>query len=238
MQQTCGMILFPGMTQLDVTGPYEVLCRVPEMRVTLLGVDLEPIRTEHGMILNPERAFADAGQLDILCIPGGTSINDTLLDRRYLDFVAAAGSRASWVTSVCTGSLLLGAAGLLRGYRATTHWRSIEFLEAFGAIPVADERVVADRNRITAAGVSAGIDFALLLASKICGDAMAQQIQLGIEYDPSPILNSGHPRSAPVDVVAAVEKKLTAAIERRRASVKQAAENLRNQLAVTERAQA
>jgi len=227
VETTCGMILFPGMTQLDVTGPYEVLCRVPEMRVTLLGVDREPIRTEHGMMLVPQRSFAEAGPLNIVVIPGGTTINDTLLDRRYLDFVATAGARAQWVTSVCTGSLLLAAAGLLRGYRATTHWRSIEFLEAFGAIPVADERVVVDRNRVTAAGVSAGIDFALLLASKICGDAAAQQIQLGIEYDPSPIFNSGHPRYAPADVVAGVEKKLTAAIERRRMIVQQAAENAR-----------
>src|SRR4051812_29807182 len=107
------MILFPGMTQLDVTGPYEVLCRVPEMRVVLLGVDRQPIRTEHGMMLIPEYSFADApAALDILVIPGGTSINDTLVDRQYLEFVAAAGARASWVTSVCTGSLLLGAAGL------------------------------------------------------------------------------------------------------------------------------
>ena len=228
MQQTCGMILFPGMTQLDVTGPYEVMRRVPEMRVVLLGVDREPIRTEHGMMLIPEKSFGDvaAEGIDILCIPGGTSINDTLLDRRYLDFVGAAGARAKFVTSVCTGSLLLGAAGLLRGYRATTHWRSVEFLAAFGAIPVADERVVVDRNRITAAGVSAGIDFALLLAAKICGEAAAQRIQLGIEYDPSPVFSSGHPRTAPAEIVAAEERRLVPAIERRREVVRLAAERM------------
>jgi cyclohexyl-isocyanide hydratase len=193
-----------------------VLCRVPEMRVTLLGVDREPIRTEHGMMLVPQRSFAEAGPLDIVVIPGGTSINDTLLDRRYLDFVATAGARAQWVTSVCTGSLLLAAADCCAGIGRRRTGAQSSSSRHFGAIPVADERVVVDRNRVTAAGVSAGIDFALLLASKICGDAAAQQIQLGIEYDPSPIFNSGHPRCAPADVVAGVEKKLTAAIERRR----------------------
>ena len=162
MRQTCGMILFPGMTQLDVTGPYEVLCRVPDLRVVLLAAERESIPTEHGMTLMPDRSFADSPPLDVLVIPGGTGINDTLNDPRHLEFASATGSRAAWVTSVCTGALLLAAAGLLRGYRATTHWRSVEFLEPFGAIPVADERVVVDRNRVTAAGVSAGIDLSLI----------------------------------------------------------------------------
>jgi cyclohexyl-isocyanide hydratase len=220
------MILFPGMTQLDVTGPYEVLCRVPNMNVVLLAVDRAPICTEHGMILMPECTFAEAPPLDVLVIPGGTSINDTLPDPRYLNFVSAAGSQARWVTSVCTGSLLLGAVGLLKGYRATTHWRSIEFLTAFGAIPVDDERVVVDRNRVTAAGVSAGIDFALLLAAKLAGVAMAQRIQLAIEYDPEPLFSSGHPRTAPAEVVAAAELRLMPVIERRKEVVRIAAENL------------
>jgi cyclohexyl-isocyanide hydratase len=227
MQQTCGMILFPGMTQLDVTGPYEVLCRAPDLRVVLLGVDRQPIRTEHGMMLIPERAFAEAGAIDILVIPGGTSINETLVDDRYLDFVATAGSRAKWVTSVCTGSLLLGAAGLLRGYRATTHWRSIEFLAELGAIPVAEQRVIVDRNRMTAAGVSAGIDFALTLVAQIAGEAAAQKIQLGIEYDPSPIYaRGGHPRSARAEIAAAETERLIPAIERRREFVRRAKERL------------
>ena len=226
MEQTCGMILFPGLTQLDLTGPYEVLCRVPNMKVVLLAVDREPVRTEHGMLLMPECTFAEAPRLDILVVPGGTGINETLLDPRYLSFVSAAGASVTWITSVCTGSLLLGAAGLLRGCRATTHWRSIEFLAAFGAIPVADERVVVDGNVVTAAGVSAGIDFALLLAARICGEAAAQQIQLGIEYDPSPLFASGHPRTAPTGVLAAEEQRLIPAIERRREIVRRAAEQM------------
>jgi cyclohexyl-isocyanide hydratase len=223
MQMTCGISLFPGMTQLDVTGPYEVLCRVPQLRVVMLAVDFAPIRSEHGMMFTPDGSFAQAPALDILLAPGGPGVNDTLLDQRYLDFIRNAGASAKWITSVCTGSLILGAAGLLRGYRATTHWRSIEFLREFGAIPVADERVVVDRNRITGAGVSAGIDFALLLAAKISDERTARQIQLGIEYDPSPPFISGHPRTASADIRAAAEQKLASAIERRREVVKTAA---------------
>jgi cyclohexyl-isocyanide hydratase len=226
---TCGMILFPGMTQLDVTGPYEVLSRVPQMQVLLMGVDRQPVRTEHGMILMPDCSFAEAPKLDVLVVPGGTGINDALLDRRYLTFVEVAGSGAKWVTSVCTGALLLAASGLLGGFRATTHWRSIEFLGAFGAAPVADERVVVDRNRVTAAGASAGIDLALLLAAKICGEAAAQQIQLAIEYDPSPLFASGHPRTAPTEKVAAAKRLLVPAIERRVESVRTAAQRLNRQ---------
>lgn len=227
MQKTCGMILFPGMTQLDVTGPYEVLCRVPQLRVVLLAVDRAPLRTEHGMMLTPDCAFAEAPALEVLVVPGGTTINETLVDRRYVDFVRDAGTNARWITSVCTGALLLAAAGLLRGYRATTHWRSLEFLPPFGAEPVADERVVIDRNRITAAGVSAGIDFALALAAMLADERIAQQIQLAIEYDPAPPFNSGHPRSAPADIRAAVEQRLIPVLERRKEVVKAAVANLR-----------
>ena len=178
MEQTCGMILFPGLTQLDLTGPYEVLCRVPNMKVVLLAIDREPVRTEHGMLLMPQCAFAEAPRLDILVVPGGTGINETLLDRRYLSFVSAAGARRHWITSVCTGSLLLDAAGLLRGCRATTHWRSIEFLAAFGAIPVADERVwwmASGHGR----GRQRGNRLCAALAARICGEAAAQQFNSG-----------------------------------------------------------
>jgi len=228
VELTCGMLLFPGMTQLDVTGPYEVLCRVPGVRVSLLAVDREVVRTEHGMEIVPQRSFAEAGDVDVLVVPGGAGVNETLTDPRYVGFVAAAGARARWVTSVCTGALLLGAAGLLRGYRATTHWRSVEFLGAFGAIPVADERVVVDRDRVTAAGVSAGIDFALVLAGKLRGEDVAKEIQLGIEYDPAPPFACGHPRVAPAEIVAAAEKKLAAAMERRREVVRAAAGRLKD----------
>src|SRR5262245_52916465 len=118
-KRTCGIVLFPGMTQLDATGPYEVLCRVPGVSVMLLALDRHPICTEHGMVMVPDCTFEEAPDLDVLCIPGGPGVNETLLDSRYLNFVQQSGSTAEWVTSVCTGALLLGAAGLLRGYRAT-----------------------------------------------------------------------------------------------------------------------
>jgi cyclohexyl-isocyanide hydratase len=222
MQTRCGMILYPGLTQLDLTGPYEVLCRVPGLKVILLAVDMKPVVTEHGMLLIPECTFDLAPHLDILFVPGGTSVNDLLTDDRYLGFIRSASLKATWVTSVCTGSLLLAAAGLLKGYRATTHWRSVGFLADFGAIPVADQRIVIDRNRITAAGVSAGIDFALLVAARLVGEQKAQEIQLGIEYDPQPPFNSGHPSSAPKPVRDAVEEKLQGAITRRKIAIQAA----------------
>lgn len=206
MQKTCGMILFPGMTQLDLTGPYEILSRLPQLKVLLLAATSEPVRTEHGLRLTPDASFAQAPNLDILLIPGGPGVNETLLDPHHVDFVRHAAAGATWITSVCTGALLLGAAGLLRGYRATTHWRSLEFLPAFGAIPVADQRVVIDRNRITGGGVTAGIDFALALSAKIADEKTAQQIQLFVEYDPAPPFNSGHPRSAPPEILAAANQ--------------------------------
>jgi cyclohexyl-isocyanide hydratase len=226
-QPTCGLLLFPGMTQLDLTGPYEVFSLVPGLKVLLVATDSKPVKTEHGLVLSPDCSFDDCPQLDVLVIPGGVAVNDLLTDDRHLDFVRRQASTASWVTSVCTGALLLGAAGLLVGYRATTHWRSVSFLAEFGAIPVTDERVVVDRNRITAAGVSAGIDFALLVAAKLGGDDVAKRIQLGIEYDPAPLFHSGHPRTAPQDVVAAVEERLRPAIERRKLAVARAAANLK-----------
>jgi cyclohexyl-isocyanide hydratase len=226
MQTPCGMILFAGMTQLDLTGPYEVLSRTPGVRVVLLGASRDAVRTEHGLMLTPELSFAESPGLDVLVVPGGWGVNDVLLDGRYLDFVSGAGSRARWVTSVCTGALLLGAAGLLRGYRATTHWGSVQFLAEFGAIPVSDERVVVDRNRITAAGVSAGIDFALLLASKLCDVPSAQQIQLGIEYDPAPPFPGGHPSSSSPEVVLAEERRMSAAMLKRAEIVRMAAQRM------------
>jgi cyclohexyl-isocyanide hydratase len=227
MQKTCGLVLFPGMTQLDLTGPYEVFCRLPGMRVLLVAVDSAPVRTEHGLMLSPDCTFGEAPELDVLCVPGGPGVNELMVDDRYLEFLRRAGSKAEWVTSVCTGSLVLAAAGLLKGYRATTHWRSVFFLEQLGAIGVGDERVVVDRNRITAAGVSAGIDFALLVAAKVYGEQIAQEVQLGIEYDPAPLFHAGHPRSAPSAVREAGEKKLEMAIARRAGFVERAAAKLK-----------
>jgi len=214
--KTCGIVLFPDMTQLDATAPYEVLCRIPGMNVLLLAIDPSPVPTEHGMRITPDCSLSNSPALDIVLIPGGAGVTETLIDKRYVDFVAGSAAHTQWIVSVCTGALLLGAAGLLQGYRATTHWLSLQFLPAFGAIPVSDERVVVDRNRITGAGVSAGLDLALLLASKLSGEEVAQAIQLGIEYDPAPPFHSGHPRTSPDKIRLMEEMRLKQAIERRK----------------------
>lgn len=216
-----GLVLFEGMTQLDLTGPYEVLARMPNTRVLLVASSLEPVRTEWGLTLTPDVSFDGAPPLDLLCVPGGWGVTARLEDARLLEFVRAQGESARYVTSVCSGALLLGAAGLLRGYRATTHWLSLEFLPAFGAEPV-DDRVVRDRNRITGAGVTAGIDFALVVAAELFGTAVAQRIQLAIEYRPAPPFDSGAPHTAPDEVREAVRSASADALALRRAAVERA----------------
>jgi cyclohexyl-isocyanide hydratase len=219
---TVGMVLFPGVTQLDLTGPYEVLARMPNVQVHLVAATLEPVRTEWGLIITPDAAFESTPPIDVLCVPGGWGVNARLEDEELIAFLRERGERARYVTSVCSGALLLGAAGLLRGYRATTHWLSLDLLTLFGAEPVA-ERVVRDGNRITAAGVSAGIDFGLVLAAEIFGAASAQAIQLAIEYDPAPMFDSGSPHRAPPNVRTAVEGASADALARRRAIVERIA---------------
>ena len=159
-----GLVLFEGVTQLDFTGPYEVFSRMPGAKVHLVAETRTPVKTEFGLVITPDVAFADAAPLDVLCVPGGWGVNAQLENPAMHEFLRARALNARYVTSVCTGALILGAAGLLRGYRATTHWMSLDFLERFGAIRV-DERVVIDRNRITGGGVTAGIDLALVIAA-------------------------------------------------------------------------
>ena len=223
MPFSIGMVLFDGVTQLDLTGPYEVLARMPNTRVSLVASSLAPVRTEWGLTITPDVSFADAPPLDLLCVPGGWGIDAQLDDERLLSFLRLQGAQARYVTSVCSGALLLGAAGLLRGYRATTHWLSLDLLPFFGAVPV-DERVVRDRNRITGGGVTAGIDFALVVASELFGAAVAQRIQLAIEYRPAPPFQSGSPHTAPDDVRDAVTRASTEALARRRAIVERIAQ--------------
>jgi cyclohexyl-isocyanide hydratase len=186
------MVLFPRLTQLDLTGPYEVFARMPDTRVHLVAADLTPVVSEYGLTITPEMTFEQAPPLDILFVPGGIGVNPMMEDRDLLRFLQTQAQQARYVTSVCTGALLLGAAGLLRGYRATTHWLSLDLLPLFGA-EVAHERVVVDRNRITGGGVTAGIDFGLAVAAEIFGAAVAQEIQLTIEY--------GSRDTVPADVV-------------------------------------
>jgi cyclohexyl-isocyanide hydratase len=210
-----GLLLFPNLTQLDLTGPYEVFSRLPDTKVFLIAETVAPVRTEWGLTIIPDATFDDAPDLDLLCVPGGWGVNAMLEDAALLSFVRDRGQRARYVTSVCSGALLLGAAGLLKGYRATTHWASHDLLAAFDAIPV-HERVVIDRNRITGAGVSAGIDLALVIAAELYDQATSQEIQLAIEYDPAPPFTAGSPVHASRDIRAAfLHHSATALAERR-----------------------
>jgi cyclohexyl-isocyanide hydratase len=188
-------LLFPNLTQLDLTGPAQVLSRLGNARIELVAKAREPVPSDAGFALMPTATFADLDAADVLCVPGGAGTSDAIEDHATLEWVRDAAARADWVTSVCTGALVLGAAGLLQGYRATTHWASHHLLAAFGAIPVA-ERVVFDRNRVTGGGVTAGIDFALALTAAIRGEEHARLVQLGLEYDPAPPFDAGSPERA------------------------------------------
>ena len=198
-----GMLVFPNLTQLDLTGPYEVLARLPDAETLLLWKALEPVRSEHGLTILPTATFNSCPTLDLVFVPGGPGINPLLEDAEVLAFLRCAASEARFVVAVCTGSLVLGAAGLLRARRATSHWMSRDLLRSFGAEPVA-ERVVVDGKFFTGGGVTAGIDVALTVAAEIAGKDTAEAIQLGIEYDPAPPFASGSPEQAESAVVAAV----------------------------------
>jgi cyclohexyl-isocyanide hydratase len=193
-------LLYPHLTQLDFTGPAQVLSRLGNSRIDFVAKSRAPVPTDAGFSVVPTATFADLTEADILCVPGGISCIDAMEDDETLGWVRAIGERAAWVTSVCTGSLILGAAGLLEGYRAACHWAWRDHLAAFGAEPVA-ERVVFDRNRVTGGGVTAGIDFAFALTAAVRGETHARLIQLGLEYDPAPPFDSGSPARAGADMV-------------------------------------
>lgn len=220
-----GFLLFPNITQLDMTGPYEVFTKFPDSRVHLLWKTLDPVTAAGGMKLLPSTTFADCPQLDLVCVPGGAGMNALLNDEEVLDFLRRQAPGARYVTSVCTGSLVLGAAGLLRGRRATTHWMSLPMLAAFGCEPVA-ERVVVDGNIVTGGGVTAGIDFALTVAGELLGAEAAQQIQLGIEYNPDPPFDAGSPERAAPAVVAAAREAAAARQTEREVEVERAVARL------------
>ncbi len=179
------MVVFPDLDQLDLTGPFEVLARLPGARVQLAWKKTKPIRDTAGLALVPDVKFSKVEGCDVLVVPGGPGQLALMEDEETLAFLRRMAQGARYVTSVCTGALLLGAAGLLMGYRATTHWLSLEQLALMGAIPVG-ERVVMDGNRLTCAGVTSGIDFALVLARELAGENEARRIALSMEYDPRP----------------------------------------------------
>jgi len=180
-----GFLLFPQVQQLDLTGPYDVLASLPDVKVHLIWKDLQPVTASTGLVLHPTATFADCPALDVICIPGGSGVGPLMEDEETLAFIKAQAAQARYVTSVCTGSLVLGAAGLLKGKRATTHWAYHELLAPLGAIAVKD-RVVRDGNLLTGGGITAGIDFALTLAAELFDEDTAQLVQLQLEYAPAP----------------------------------------------------
>jgi cyclohexyl-isocyanide hydratase len=221
-----GFLLFPDITQLDLTGPYEVFIKFPEVRVHLVWKSRVPVAAGGGLQMIPSTTFAECPPLDLVCIPGGAGVNALLNDPDVLDFVRHQAAHARYVTSVCTGALVLGAAGLLRGKRAATHWMSREMLKAFGATPVT-ERVAIDGNTITGGGVTAGIDFALEVAAVAFGVDLAKVIQLGMEYDPHPPFDAGSPERAGPALVQQARASAAARQAERQAAVDAAAAKLK-----------
>jgi cyclohexyl-isocyanide hydratase len=194
-------LLFPGVTQLDLTGPAQVLSRLGDVKIDLVAKTRDPVDTDAQFQLLPTATFAEVPRTDIVCVPGGFGVVPAMDDAATLAWLRQVGAGAQWVTSVCTGSLLLAAAGLLTGYRAACHWASREHLAFFDVEPVA-ERVVFDRNRVSGGGVTAGIDFALALTAAIRGEAHAKFVQLSLEYDPAPPFDSGSPERADAETLA------------------------------------
>ena len=220
-----GFLVFPKVTQLDFTGPAQVLSRVPNAKVHLAWKAMEPLMTDVGFSVNPTVTFKDCPQLDVLCAPGGIGVVDQLNDAETMKFLHAQGSAARYVTSVCNGSLLLGAAGLIKGYRSTCHWMWRHYLPQFGAEPVA-ARVVRDRNRFSGGGVTSGIDFAFALASELAGEEAARMIQLGLEYDPQPPLDNGSPDKAGPERVSRARAVLKPSLPHIEARISEAAQRL------------
>lgn len=206
MIHSIGILVFPGLQQLDLTGPYEVFAMLPGAEVHLVWRDRSPVIASSGLAFTPTATFEDCPRLDVLCVPGGGGVNALMEDRVVLEFLRARAVQASHVTSVCTGALLLGAAGLLAGRRATTHWSAHDLLAMFGATPVHD-RVVRDGTLITAGGVTAGIDFGLTVAEELAGRAEAEAIQLALEYAPAPPFDAGTPDTAPAECLATVQQR-------------------------------
>src|SRR6516164_1264949 len=204
---TVGFVLFPDLTQLDLTGPLQVLARLPQSRVIVSAKSRAPVPSDCGLSLLPTHSFAEAPPFDLICVPGGIKgVIGAIGDRETVDFVRRQANDAKYVTSVCTGAFVLGVAGLLQGRRATTHWAYTELLPLVGATHE-KARIVRDRNLFSAGGVTAGVDFGLAVVAEIAGETVARSIQLGIEYDPAPPFDSGHPDRASTAVKSALSDR-------------------------------
>jgi cyclohexyl-isocyanide hydratase len=217
-----GFLLFPRLTQLDLTGPYEILSRMPDAETHLVAKTLVPVRSERGLQIVPTTTLGTCPPLDLLCVPGGAGINDVITDPQMLAFIRRIAAGARYVTSVCAGSLGLAAAGLLKGKRAACHWAARDLLRRLGAVPV-DQRVVIDGKFISGGGVTAGIDFALAVVDEIKGREVAETIQLMVEYDPHPPFDAGSPKRASAAVMARLARITEPFQREREAAVSRAA---------------
>lgn len=211
-----GLLCFPGVQQLDLTAPYEVFASMQNSEVHLVWKDTSPVVSATGLVLQPTTSFDACPPLDVICIPGGAGINALLEDEIALSFICMQAAQARFVTSVCTGSLVLGAAGLLKGKKATSHWNAVDFLAGFGAVAT-QGRVVRDGNLFTAGGVTAGIDFGLTIVAALRNREEAESIQLALEYAPEPPFHSGVPQEATADVLAATKARLAGSRDAREA---------------------
>lgn len=220
-----GAIIFPRIDQSDFTGPFEVLSRVPDSTFHIIWKEKKPVSDIHGLILTPDKIFSEVPQLDVLIVPGGPGQEALMDDEEVLGFICRQAAQAKYVFSVCTGALICGAAGLLKGQKATTHWSAFHLLPYFGAIPV-DQRVVVNERLVTAAGVTSGLDGALRIAALLRGDQIAQQIQLGIEYAPEPPFHSGTPKTAPPEVLNAARNAAGKLTEARLATARRVGKRL------------
>lgn len=207
MSLSFGILVFPQVQQLDLTGPYEVFASARGAEVHLIWRDTAPVRAATGLVLTPTTTFAECPPLDVLCVPGGSGVNALLQDEAVLAFLRERAGQLRYLTSVCTGSLVLGMAGLLKGKRATSHWNAHDFLARLGAIPT-EGRVVRDGKLITAGGVTSGIDFGLAVVAELLGEEEAQVIQLSLEYAPAPPFRAGTPQEAPESILAAARQRL------------------------------
>jgi cyclohexyl-isocyanide hydratase len=220
-----GSLLFDGLDQIDLTGPFEVLSRIPNSTYRVYGKTARPVRDIKGLRLTPDATLTDAPPLDVLHIPGGFGQEALMEDEEVLGWMRRQAAGACSIFSVCTGALICGAAGLLKGRRATTHWASFHLLAHFGAIPV-NERVVVDGSYVFAAGVTAGIDGALRLAAELRGDDAARMIQLYMAYAPEPPFNSGTPETAPARILEQARKSVQTMTEQREATARRVAARL------------
>ncbi len=220
-----GSLMFEGLDQIDLTGPFEVLSRLPNATYRIFAKTAEPVRDVHGLRLSPDALCADAPQLDVLHVPGGAGQEALMEDEETLAWIRHQAAGARCVLSVCTGALICGAAGLLKGRRATTHWSAVHLLPFFGAIPV-HQRVVVDGHMVFAAGVTAGIDGALRVAADLRGEEVAETIQLHMQYAPEPPFNSGTPETAPPAVLTAARLSVAAMTARRERTARRIAQHL------------